>query len=690
MISPVSRPVSFPCRSALLRAFSEEFPNPEKWQGRFLCWCCTLLIFFGASLPSPAQSFRELGTPYLTTWLPKDYGADTQNWAVAQDDRGVMYFGNNNGMLEYDGVSWQLIQLGQNATCRSLARGPDGRIYAGGVGDFGYLAPDSLGQMRFVSLLAQVPPEARAFSDVFVTNVLGESVYFNTANHLFRWTPSRSALPGLETTGEMKRWQPTSAYHMSFVVDQEFYIRENGKGLMRMVKEVLQPVPGGEQFANERIYVMLPFPDDSLASDGRASPKAERRRSLLVGTRTQGLFRYDGQTFHPFQTEVDEFLRQNSLYLPGAALPDGRLLLNTTSGGVVVLDRQGRLLQTIDRSSGLPVNTVYYVYADPARPETQWLALENGIARVEATGPFSLFGADRGLTSATAKIQRHRGTLYAATGVGIFYLDGASGTFKPVEMPVAQAWDFLSIDGQLLAATGGGVYAVQGKRATLVRPSVNNDFTALALHRSRQDGQRVFVGLFHGGGLASLRLERGTWRDEGRAAGLQDNLNRLVETADGTLWAGSFDGGVLRLTFPTPAPGNIWQDVQVERFGPEQGQPEGAISVYEIDGIPYFSGKEGIYRFDEAHQRFVADSTFRGVPPSSVRQVLAEDGQGRVWMLGAGAARRTRQADGRYAWLSAPFRRFADEKMSTVYPEEMVWSGLAVPTASSAMMQTAT
>lgn len=33
-----------------------------------------------------------------------DYNAGIQNWAIAQDERGVMYFGNNSGLLEFDEV----------------------------------------------------------------------------------------------------------------------------------------------------------------------------------------------------------------------------------------------------------------------------------------------------------------------------------------------------------------------------------------------------------------------------------------------------------------------------------------------------------------------------------------------------------------------------------------------------------
>ena len=49
------------------------------------------------------------GRPFIRNYNPKEFGAAFNYWAIAQDRRGVMYFGNWNGVLEYDGVSWRLI-----------------------------------------------------------------------------------------------------------------------------------------------------------------------------------------------------------------------------------------------------------------------------------------------------------------------------------------------------------------------------------------------------------------------------------------------------------------------------------------------------------------------------------------------------------------------------------------------------
>ncbi|HBN89961.1 MAG TPA: hypothetical protein DD408_12445, partial [Rheinheimera sp.] len=60
---------------------------------------CVLLII----LSCQTIEAQQYGTPLLSNFKPKDYNGGTQNWAVVQDHRGVLYVGNNVGVLEYDG-----------------------------------------------------------------------------------------------------------------------------------------------------------------------------------------------------------------------------------------------------------------------------------------------------------------------------------------------------------------------------------------------------------------------------------------------------------------------------------------------------------------------------------------------------------------------------------------------------------
>ena len=95
---------------------------------------------------------RRKGGRSSASYTPIELGGAGQNWAVVQDARGVIYVGSASGVLEFDGG---LVAADRNAelnVVRSLAIDGAGRIYAGSVGDFGYLEPDAQGAMRYVSM----------------------------------------------------------------------------------------------------------------------------------------------------------------------------------------------------------------------------------------------------------------------------------------------------------------------------------------------------------------------------------------------------------------------------------------------------------------------------------------------------------------------------------------------------------
>ena len=102
--------------------------------------------------PTPSS---EAGRPLIHNYSRRDFGAGVQQWDVTQDARGIMYFANNAGVLEFDGRSWRLIELPSRLDVRALAsdsgrRRPHLRRHQR---RFRLPRPDAAGQLQFTSLL---------------------------------------------------------------------------------------------------------------------------------------------------------------------------------------------------------------------------------------------------------------------------------------------------------------------------------------------------------------------------------------------------------------------------------------------------------------------------------------------------------------------------------------------------------
>ena len=73
----------------------------------------------------------------VTNFTRHTYKAGNQNWSIQQHDNGWIYVANNKGLLEFDGVEWNTYPI-HNAKTRAVKVGHDGRIYIGGMEQFGY------------------------------------------------------------------------------------------------------------------------------------------------------------------------------------------------------------------------------------------------------------------------------------------------------------------------------------------------------------------------------------------------------------------------------------------------------------------------------------------------------------------------------------------------------------------------
>jgi signal transduction histidine kinase/ligand-binding sensor domain-containing protein len=597
----------------------------------------------------------EPGRPFVDNYLPAVYQAHPQNWAIQQDERGIVYFANSTGILEYDGVSWRLIPGPNRSVVRSLALDDRNRIYVGGNADFGYLSPDSIGQMQFVSMLNLVDEPDRQFGNIWSTFVTESGVYFQGYNHILRYKDALQDQTNPPADREkLQVWYSSGRFLFSELVRGELFVHQSGVGLMKMSDDRLQLVADGGRFAQLRIDALLPFGTDEI----------------LVVSRDVGLMVYDGKRMRPFASPANEFLIKNQV-ISGLRSPDGNYAFTTMRGGVIVMNENGDIVQILDKAAGLMDNFVREIYFD--RHGAMWLALDSGIARAETPSPLSLFDEKAGLESYVVSIIRHNDILYVATGLGVYYLDTNTRQFSLVSGITARSWWLLSAQDQLLVATDDGLYGIDGQRGYEIKKFEDESLYAYSLHHSERNSERIYVGLLDG--LAAFSLRNGSWRQDWRINGLNESVRNFVETDDGFLWMGTHSTSVLRANISDPTTGGI---PKIERFGPEHNLPQGGISVYRVKGEIYFVSRGQIFRFDG--RAFVEDSTFAGIGMAGSQEEysLKEDRRGNVWInFGAETAVASRTENGDYSIQKRPFLEISHLPNYFIYPDDdgVVWFG---------------
>ena len=100
---------------------------------------CFVLLFISCA---KGMASVPLYQPRAINYTVADYQAGNQNWAISQGPDGKIYVGNNKGLLVFDGTHFELIQLPNKRSVRSLYITPESRIYVGSFEEFGYFEKD--------------------------------------------------------------------------------------------------------------------------------------------------------------------------------------------------------------------------------------------------------------------------------------------------------------------------------------------------------------------------------------------------------------------------------------------------------------------------------------------------------------------------------------------------------------------
>lgn len=599
-------------------------------RGVLFAWC--VLHFDQAA----AQSIEQKGLPFITNYRYQDYNADGVNWWVEEDSHGVMYFANSVGILTFDGQHWGLIKPNGNLETRSLVKGLDGKIYVGTNGDLGFIDSDTKGKLQFVSLKDKLPEQHRTFGEVWEAQLIEGKVVFRTIYKIFEWDGT-----------SFKIIESKEPFHVGGSVNGKYYCRIWNRGLCVQQGDSFHVVPNGGRFATERIYALLPYDNNRM----------------LIGTRTQGLFIYDGKDFVPFKTEADPYIFNTSLY-GGLVLSNGLIALNTFNDGMVIIDHQGKLIQRIDKSVGLQDNSVDNLFEDSRG--NLWMPLFNGIAKIDLQSALTYYNEAQGLPAKTVfTIGFNNDFMYAGTNNGVFVLNKSTNRFEKVNGTSGQIGNFL-INGKDLLVAGAekGLLKLVGDKSYTLIQGTNYDFHIGGITRSKLDSTVLYCNLRSGMAIVRFNPSTSGYAVESFAKGFRSG-SIVSETNGGNIWIAGDNPNELKLVIPQRKDGKVTlTESSVELYNFKQGLPVSPVSISEFDGVTYFiAGKDSIFVFDEAKRIFIQDtvSFLKNYIGSNIFNdgtlESSKDNLGRVWAnFGTGVFVKIPLAGGGFKIVNTPFK----------------------------------
>jgi len=564
-------------------------------------------VLFVLSQSGYAQKYTG-GIPFLQNYSHEEYEGENQNFAITQDDRGVLYFANNKSILEFDGKNWRQIFLPEKETIYALGKSNEGRIYVGASkGELGYLAANKKGQMEYQSLKDKLPKEQADF------NLIRDIVFSQDGNVLFV-SPLDIYIYDKDTfhihsVYEDER-QSDNRFVFSFQFDEQTYVQERGNGILKYEKGKFDLIPGSEIFANIWISGMFPSNTDSIY----LTTFYPQDKDYLL---------FNGTFYEKEDRPLPNTIYKNTKH------NDNTYILGLYDGGIVFTDKALNVKKYLTSETGLQNNNIRALLTDHAK--NVWAGLSNGITVIHANSPYSVYDDIYGLKSTTLTSFYHKGYLYIGNTTGVYYMDWDNRSadkkteFKEIEnLSVFQIWQLDSIDGTLFGSGSGGIFTIQDNTANFIKD--NESIKSFIQLKYRPN---IIIGI-GGNGLTKMQKNsQGNWGNFKRIRGFNKDYRQIKQAGRNEFWVSSQSKGLVKLTLSE----DLDSVANIREYDITDGLPDKlGNQVFAYKNKLIFTTEKGIYNYDRENDIFVPDPYFSRILGKTVAITdFIVDKQGGIW-----------------------------------------------------------
>ncbi len=577
-------------------------------------WCATALGAFAASgllaeqIEACAPGHTEAGSPAFVVVGAESFGLEAAPTDLRRMPDGRILLLAPRQIALGDGVRWQTFR--QDPADRTEA-GPGaaidetGRIFLG--------TPAGVARVEFGDgvLWRPVPvtpwaPEGTpplSMPQAAVAETGRHWIWHSLTGPLVAWRPGEQ--PRL--LGESQTFEHVFEFADGLVLSERF-----GGRLSRLGEGPTDTIATSVTF--NAITCTVPF------GPGR----------VLAGTYGRGINVFDGRTLQPLATTG--LLTGGARIFDLCATEGGFFAAALDNFGIIFFNREGRILQTLERSLDQRLARVRRLV--PAPGGVIWGLLDGGVVRIAFPAPISHFESLLSSGVTTAHPVRIAGRLWILSDGKAYrgrYDDTGRLAGLDNDTPHLEFVNALSsLDGVPVAGTEAGAFFRTDRGWVPFAEEIHG----LRVHDlGAPDGRRLYSAIDEIGWLRSIGgsaeiLERIP------VPGLRQSFNKPVADRAGNIWLELGSGHVARLRLVADRP-------LAELFDAEHGVPANWPQLFTIDGVIAANFADRIFRFDEDQHRFVPAPEFAGAFPG-VATIFGRPGTaaaGRVWLTCGGRVR---------------------------------------------------
>jgi len=528
----------------------------------------------------------------MRQYAKTDFNADPQFWAACEGNDGTMFFGNNDGVVIFDGEHWQKVILPNNSSVRSLSKGIDGVIYAGGYNEAGTVQRDKSGNYYYTSITAHLQLEGRNIENVWNIRSIGSKTVFR-ANHEIIITSGKTAthLPA------------TTLFGYSALVGNNYYVHESNHGILELdaAGRQLNVIFDAARYGNEEVASILP---------------GAGRNTLLIITTHGSIYTADTQT-GTMQLIANLFSNEIHDQVSGVIQQkDGTIYVSTVASGIITLNANAEVLPNPELLKTSPESVIHGLFN--AGDNNIWVLQNNGLTYIDFKSPYASLFNKASVYDALV----HDGHLYLATTQGVYYArydavnNVALSDYKKIAGLQGQAWAVQLLQGDIIVSHDSGLFKIFAGEA--IKIGSDSNFWKVTPIKGREG----FYLASHYNGIYLLEKQAAGWILRDKISGFNESARDILAADEpDSYWICHGYQGIFKIHINA-----AYSRVNaVDHYTTNNGLKNSFnVNVARWQGEVVFTTNNGIFTFNQQLNKFLPHKRLNAIldPAKNTRKLL--------------------------------------------------------------------